>query len=183
MKKSDFIINTSLVPLDFIVLLLAGISAYYFRFSEYISGIRPVFYEMPFNDYLIIIIKVSFIAIVFFAFSGFYNMKDKKLSRELPRIITGVSTVVLLLILAIFLKRELFSSRFIIILAWVLSIVYLFLIRIIVLSIRNYFFKKKKGLTNIIILGKGIEKDFQNELLHQVKEISVTDIKNNKGGN
>ncbi len=159
MKKSDFIINTSLVPLDFIVLLLAGISAYYFRFSEYVSSIRPVFYEMPFNDYLIIIIKVSLIVIVFFAFSGFYNMKDKKLSRELPRIITGVSTVVLLLILAIFLKRELFSSRFIIILAWTLSIVYLFLIRVIVLSVRNYFFKKKKGLTNIIILGKEGAKD------------------------
>lgn len=154
MKKANFITNLVLVPLDFIVLMLAAISAYYFRFSDSITEIRPVFYEMHFPDYLAMIIKISIFAMIVFALSGFYTIKSKKISQELPKIITGVSTVIIFLILAIFFKRELFSSRFIIILAWGLAIVYLFILRLIVYQIRNYFLKKGKGLSKIVIIGE-----------------------------
>ena len=132
MKKADFITNIVLVPIDFVLLTLAGISAYYLRFSSSIVEIRPVFYEMLFSDYLTLVVRVAVFAILVFAVSGFYRMDNKKLARELPRIISGVSTVFVILILAIFMQRELFSSRFVIILAWVLAIAYLFISRIII---------------------------------------------------
>ncbi|RJQ34999.1 sugar transferase [Candidatus Parcubacteria bacterium] len=154
MKKADFISNIALVPLDFILLMTAAFSAYYLRFSEIVSGFRPVFYEMPVSDFFQLVVRVSFFAVLIFALSGFYTMHDKKLARELPKIITGVSTVVIFLILSIFWQRELFSSRFIIILSWALAIVYLFLARILVILVRNLFFKKGYGLAKIIILGE-----------------------------
>ena len=153
MKKADFITNIVLVPLDFILLALAGISAYYLRFSESVVEIRPVFYEMPFADYLALVVRVAVFAVIVFAITGFYKMDNKKLARELPRIISGVSTVFVILILAIFMQRELFSSRFVIILAWALSILYLFVIRIVIILIRHFFFKKGKGLATIVVLG------------------------------
>lgn len=153
MKRPNFITNIILVPLDFALVFLAAISAYYFRFSDSITQIRPVLYEMPFWDYITLVIKVAFFAVLIFAWSGFYTMKVRKLSGQLPQIITGVSTVVVFLILAIFLKRELFSSRFIIILAWALSIVYLFIIRVIILLIKNFFLKRGYGLSGAIVLG------------------------------
>lgn len=153
MRKPNFITNIILVPLDFCLVVLAAISAYYFRFSESISQIRPVFYELPFLDYISLVIKVALLASFIFALSGFYTMRAKKLSRQLPQIISGVSLVLVILILAIFLRRELFSSRFIIILAWCLAIIYLFTARIIILLVRNAFLRHGYGLSGVVILG------------------------------
>jgi exopolysaccharide biosynthesis polyprenyl glycosylphosphotransferase len=80
-------------------------------------------------------------------------MKTKKLARELPQIITGVSTLLIFIVLAIFWQRELFSSRFIIILSWALGIIYIFTSRIFVFAVRNLFLKKGKGLARVIVLG------------------------------
>lgn len=153
MKKANFIISIVLIPIDFALVLLAAISAYYFRFSGAIAQVRPVFFELPFSDYLPIILQVAFLSIVVFAAYGFYTMENKKLLKEFNRIISGVSMVAIFLIMAFFLQREIFSSRFIIILAWALTIIYLFLARVIVILIRNLFFKKGHGLSNLIIVG------------------------------
>lgn len=158
MKKADFITNIVLVPVDFLLVLLSAITAYFFRFSESISQLRPVFYEMPFSEYLALSLKVSFFAIIIFSFSGFYTMRSKKLAKEFPKILTGVSTLVIFLILAIFWQRELFSSRFIIITSWALAIVYLFVARIITFSVRNLFFRKGRGLSNLVVLGSSIDR-------------------------
>ncbi len=154
MKKSDFITNIILLPIDYLLLVLAAISAYYFRFSFFITQFRPIFYDMAFTNYFNLTLQVSLFGILVFIFSGFYDMKSKKLVREIPRIISGVSTLIVFLILAIFLERELFSSRFIIIFSWFFAIIYLILIRFLVYIIRNYFFKKGYGLSSLIILGK-----------------------------
>lgn len=154
MKKPDFITNIALVPIDFVLIMAAALTAYNLRFSQAVSEVRPVFYEMPFSSYMELVLKVALFAIIVFALSGFYSMHNKKLARELPKIITGVSTVVIFLVLAIFWQRELFSSRFIIIISWAVAIAYLFLARVIIILIRNYFFKKGRGLANIILLGK-----------------------------
>ncbi|PWB38950.1 MAG: hypothetical protein C3F02_00900 [Parcubacteria group bacterium] len=153
MKRPNFITNIILVPLDFCLIILAALSAYYFRFSDGITQIRPVLYGMPFVTYLSLVLKVALFAVFIFAWSGFYTMKARKLSGQFLMIISGVSTVVVFLILAIFLKRELFSSRFIIVLAWALCIIYLFLIRLIIRGIKNYFLRRGRGLAAAIILG------------------------------
>lgn len=157
MKKADFITNIALVPIDFAMVWLAAVSAYFLRFSDPVSQMYPVFYEMPWHDYLSLVLKVSLFAIIVFAFSGFYAIKSKKLAKEFPRIITGVSTVVIFLILAIFFQRELFSSRFIIVFAWAFAIIYLFVIRIIFSLVRNLFFKQGKGLARVVVIGEDRE--------------------------
>ena len=159
MKKPDFVISVLLVPADFLLVLLASLSAYYLRFSETVSSLRPVFYEMSFEKYFDISVSVAILAVVIFSLNGFYTMKSKKLVKEVPKVISGVSLVLVVLIMAIFFKRELFSSRFIIIFAWALSIVYLIVIRIIFLLIKNYFLKKGWGLSPVLVLGQASERD------------------------
>ena len=68
MKKADFIINIALVPIDFALIWLAGLTAYYIRFSDIVAQWRPVFYEMPLYEYYGLIFKVAILAIVIFAF-------------------------------------------------------------------------------------------------------------------
>jgi len=158
MKKADFIINIALVPIDFVLIILSALTAYALRFSEGVAQIRPVFYTMPSSSFFALVAKVAFFAIVVFALSGFYTMRSKKLAGEFTKIVTGVSTVVIFLILAIFWQRELFSSRFIIVSSWLLAIIYLFTARIILALIRNYYFKKGFGLAKVLVLGTSIER-------------------------
>jgi exopolysaccharide biosynthesis polyprenyl glycosylphosphotransferase len=168
MKKADIIINLILVPVDFILLWVASLSAYYVRFSETVASWRPVFYEMPFIDYLRLTWQVSLLGMLVFAVLGFYSMQDKKLVKELPKVFMGVSFLVVFLILAIFLQRELFSSRFIIILGWALGILYLSIGRVLIILIRNRFFQKGWGLARVIVLGPGPS-----------REVIVNEYKNN----
>ena len=153
MKKADIIINLILVPVDFILLWAASLSAYYLRFSDTVVSWRPVFFELPILDYLYLTLQVSILGMFIFAILGFYSMHNKKLVKELPKIFMGVSFLVVVLILSIFLQRELFSSRFIIILGWALAILYLFISRVLIVFVRNYFFQKGHGLSKVIILG------------------------------
>jgi hypothetical protein len=65
MKKADFILNIFLVPLDFGLVFLAGLSAYYFRFSEQISAIRPVVFDLSFEHYLQLSFNALFLSVLF----------------------------------------------------------------------------------------------------------------------
>jgi exopolysaccharide biosynthesis polyprenyl glycosylphosphotransferase len=168
MKKADIIINLILVPVDFILLWAASLSAYYLRFSDTVVSWRPVFFELPILDYLYLTLQVSILGMFIFAILGFYSMHNKKLVKELPKIFMGVSFLVVVLILSIFLQRELFSSRFIIILGWALAILYLFISRVLIVFVRNYFFQKGHGLSKVIILGPSA-----------ARQIIVDEYKNN----
>ena len=153
MKKADFILNIFLVPLDFCLVFLAAISAYYFRFSDPVNAIRPVAFDLSFEHYLQLSFNVSILSVLVFALVGFYAMRSKRLIKEVPRIFFGVSMVVVFLVLFIFLTRELFSSRFIILLAWALAILYLFIGRVIIFLLRDRFFSLGFGLSSIFVLG------------------------------
>ena len=65
MKKSELIFNVILLPLDFLLLIGAGVSAYYLRFAPAVSQWMPVYYPVPFNQYFksIIIIALYWVAV------------------------------------------------------------------------------------------------------------------------
>lgn len=171
MKKADFIINIALVPIDYLTVVLAAISAYYIRFSAGIIQIRPANFELVFSEYFHIILQIGMLATLVFALSGFYTMRSKKIASELPRVVSGVSTTVIFLILAIFFQRELFSSRFIIITAWVLAIIYLLLVRVAIILTKNYFLKKGRGLSPVIIIGQASDTDIIVEAYNKNKTL------------
>ncbi|MFA7702638.1 MAG: hypothetical protein WCX80_04270, partial [Patescibacteria group bacterium] len=70
MKKSEFIFSLLLVPLDYLMLFLAGVSAYYLRFSDLASGIRPVQFDFNITSYNLVVLIVAAIWIVIFALVG-----------------------------------------------------------------------------------------------------------------
>ncbi len=167
MKKIDFLSNLVILPIDYLLLFAAGMTAYHLRFSEFVASRFPVFYEIPLNTYSDGLWLVSFLGLIIFALNGFYSMHSKKLIKEIPRVFLGVSILVVFLILFIFLTRELFSSRFIIGFAWILAILYLVLARIILALLKNLFFNFGYGLSKIIIVG---DNNSRQEILHEYQE-------------
>ncbi|MCX6739973.1 MAG: sugar transferase [Candidatus Parcubacteria bacterium] len=152
-KKTALIFTIILLPLDFLMLIFASLTAYSLRVGSFVTEIRPVIYTLQFSEYLFYSILVSLIWLFIFAFAGLYKIERRKFNDEFVKIILACSTGILAIIVAIFLKRELFSSRFIILAAWGLSILYVTLGRLIISQIQKSLLKKGIGARKIVIIG------------------------------
>jgi len=154
MKKSELFFSFLLVPLDYLMLILAGVCAYYIRFAEFTKDIRPIIFELDFFDYLKAVVVIAFFNIIIFAFSGLYNIRHiDKVVREFYRVILACSTGFVLVVVLIFLRRELFDSRFIVLMAWILAILFISFSRVLVRFLQKYLFKYGIGVHKVVLVG------------------------------
>jgi len=154
MKQSELFFSFLLVPLDFLMIILAGISAYYLRFASVATEIRPVIFNLPFGDYFQILLLIALSWLIIFALAGLYNIKSsRRLTAEVYRVILACSTGLMLIVIMIFAFRELFSSRFIVLAGWLLAIVYISFARIIIRLVQRILLKYDIGVHKIVLVG------------------------------
>jgi len=154
MKRSELFFSFLLVPLDFLMIVLAGISAYYIRFSGYTTVIRPVVFNLQFSIYFQALLYVATAWVLIFALAGLYNIRSaRKMIAEFYRVVQACSTGLMFVVIMIFLRRELFESRFIVVAAWILAIIYITIARFIVRIVQRLLFKKGVGVHYIAIIG------------------------------
>ncbi|MFH1233602.1 MAG: sugar transferase [Patescibacteria group bacterium] len=154
MKRSELYFSFLLLPLDFFMIILAAISAYYLRFTAIATEIRPIIFNLPFAEYLQIVLLISAFWIIIFALAGLYGIRNaKSLAKEIYYVILACSTGLVLIVILIFFSRELFSSRFIVLAGWLLAIIYISLARIIIRFIQRKLFKFGIGVHKVVIVG------------------------------
>ena len=154
MKRNDLFFATFLVPTDYIMLILSGVFVYFLRFTAFTS-LRPVIYEIPFNEYFISVLLIALLWLGIFVLSGLYNLELKRrFSKEVPKIFLACSMGIMLIVAFIFFKGEYFSSRFIILAAWLVSIVFVSLGRALIHILELSAYKKGRNLEPILILGQ-----------------------------
>ncbi len=165
MKKSELVFSALLVPIDFLMLVSAGLTAYFLRFQA-LDDLRPVIYEIPFYWYLNILLIISFFWLIIFSLAGLYSIsRSRKIIDEFTKIFLACSTAIMLVIIFIFFQRELFSSRFIVLAVWFLSIFFIFLGRLIIREIKKLLYKKGFGVHKVVIIGdNNISKNIVKEL-------------------
>ncbi|MFA6391931.1 MAG: sugar transferase [Patescibacteria group bacterium] len=155
MNKSELSFSAILVPLDFVVIVLAGLASYGLRFGSFVSELRPVIYEMPLKEFIPILIFASLLWVIVFAFSGLYSIRStRKMVEEFTKIVLACSTAVLVIIIVIFFQRELFSSRFIVLTGWILTILFIGIERFIVRSIQRKLLKKGIGSHRVAVIAR-----------------------------
>ena len=156
MKKSELFFAAILVPADFLMIVFAAAVAFWLRFTPGIIEIKPVLFQFPFFSYLKIVAIVAPFFLLIFALQGLYSLKTTRTFwREFLQITFAISVGMTLVILAIFLQREWFSSRFIILSAWGLSIVFISLSRYAVnLTQKILLIYKGIGRHRLVLIGK-----------------------------
>ncbi|MDP3964841.1 MAG: sugar transferase [bacterium] len=155
MKRAELVFSAILVPVDYLMLVAAALAAYRLRFVE-IASLRPVVYELPFREYFSIIIIVGLLWLAVFALSGLYTIQStRRFLDEFIKITLACSTGVLLIIVLIFFQRELFSSRFIILAAWVLAVLFVTCGRLVVRSVQRSLFQRGFGVRQVMLIGSG----------------------------
>lgn len=152
MKRSDLFFAAILVPIDFVLLMAAGLTAYFLRFQA-LTDFQPVLFHIPFLLYLQYCLAVSIFALCVFVGNGLYSFGHYRIQNEIPKIFTACSTSIMLVIVFIFFIKELFSSRFIVLAAWILAIIFVSLGRLMVRLVRLLLFNSGLGVSFIAVIG------------------------------
>lgn len=154
------------------MLIIAGISTYFLR-TEMLSAFRPVLFEfnLPFYKYFYLVLFVSLVFVVSYAVSGLYSLKIRRgVFDELLKITVASSAGIMIVIIYIFLRQELFDSRFLVLGGWFFAIVSVFIGRLLVSLLQKYYVTRRNfGVHNVIIVG-------DDELAAVVTERVNTDL-------
>ncbi|MBI5071802.1 sugar transferase [Candidatus Falkowbacteria bacterium] len=154
LKKSELIFSAILVPLDFLMLVAAALAAYFLRFATF-AALRPIIYEMPFGEFLNIAAFTGLIWLLIFALSGLYTIGGtRRILDELAKIFLACSAGLAVIIVLIFFNRDLFSSRFIILAAWIFAIIFVSFGRLTTRFIQRALFRRGVGVHRVVIIGE-----------------------------
>lgn len=154
MKKVELFFTGILAPLDYLTLVAAGIVAYYSRFHPAFINIRPVTFDLTIERYTPIVLLVALVWIAVFALIGLYSTRRRRLVQEIGRIFLACTASMVVVFAILFFSRELFDSRFIIIAAWILAIVFVSVERLIVRGLQRGLLATGIGVHRIVLIGK-----------------------------
>ncbi|MDD4901892.1 MAG: sugar transferase [Patescibacteria group bacterium] len=154
MKRSELFFSSLLVPLDYLAIVAAGMTAYYLRYSDLFKSLRPVVFNLKFESYLNVVLLLAVFWLVIFALAGLYTIHSaRKLVNEVYRVVLACSTGLMLIVILIFVRRELFDSRFIVLAGWILAIIYVSLARTVVRGIQRILLSHGIGAKKVVIVG------------------------------
>jgi len=149
MKKSEIIFDCLLVPIDLLMIICAFIFAYFLRSYNYVLPVNL-------TDYLKWIVMVLPIWLIVFIIAGLYREDRRfKIVDQIYNIFAACSIGIMLTVVIIFMRREFFFSRLIIIYGWIFSGLFVFLGRLILEKIQQWLFKFGVGVYKVLIVGGG----------------------------
>lgn len=153
MKRSELAFTLLLVPLDFFSLLAAASAAFFLRFHPYFTAMRPVIFDLRYEQFLQIAIPVILIWIGVFAISGLYTTNRHRVASEIGKILLACSASMALVFAILFFSRELFESRFIAIAAWGFSFTFVAISRLIIRGLQRSIRRYGIGVHRIFVIG------------------------------
>ncbi|MCD6149863.1 sugar transferase [bacterium] len=156
MKKSELFFSAIQVPADFLMIILAAISAFIIRDIPQILALKAKLYTFPFESYIKIILIIAPFFILIYALEGLYDIRaTRKFWKDALKVFAATSIGLFIIIVAIFLKREWFSSRFIILSGWMLAVFYVVFARFILHHVQKWLLKNKGiGVHRVLLIGR-----------------------------
>lgn len=174
MKKSELVFTSILVPADFLMLALAGLTTYFLR-TSLLNEYRPVLFytELPFREYFLITVFISFFLLIVFALVGLYKIKAvRSLWQDFVKIVIAVSAGLIGVVFYIFIRREWFNSRFLILGGWLAAIVFVWFGRFLVSRLQKFFIRKYRfGANRVLVIGQDKVSQKIVERIRQMPEL------------
>src|SRR3989344_713511 len=194
-KKSELFFSVLSVPVDWLMVVVAGVVTYFLR-TRIVSAFRPVLFEfnLPFERYLLLVLGVAFLFILIFALAGLYRLQStRRAVEEFSRIVIASSATTMLLIVYIFLRQELFDSRFLVLGGWLMVIVFVSIGRALLNWLQNMLLRRYQfGAHRVLIIGAdetayklitGIKENiyFGYQIVKQLANPEISEIKSSIG--
>ena len=178
MKRLSNMLTVLQVPVDFFAIVGAGATAYLLRFTNWAQQIKPVEFDLTFDGFMSIMIWVALAWLIVFALSGLYRTDpNKKLATDLVRILFACSTGVAAVAVYILFTQQLFDSRFLIAVGWVLSVFYVGLGHMLMRGVKALLFRAGVGLRRVVIIGNDSVAKTIEQTMKQRKELGFKVVK------
>lgn len=154
MKRSEIFLMVLQVPVDFFMLMLAGASAYFLRFTDWAIALKPIQFDLTFSEFFVHVTWVSLAWIIIFAFAGLYSPNpNRKFTRILARVFFACSTGLALVAMYVMFTQQLFDSRFLVAAAWGFAVVYVILGRFIMRGFKSLMYRVGLGQRRVVVIG------------------------------
>ncbi|NTW14943.1 MAG: sugar transferase [Candidatus Moranbacteria bacterium] len=157
MKRSEIAFSAVQVPVDYLMIVLAGISVFLLRdlLPQISHLINPKVYSVSFERSISLMLMVGPIFLLTYAIEGLYVIRtSRSFWRESFQVFKATSLGIVIIIIAVFLQRDWFSSRFIIVVGWFAATVYVSLARFLLrLLQRHYLVAKGVGVYRVLLVG------------------------------
>ena len=138
MKRTELLLLMLQVPLDFLLLILASVSAYYLRFSAWAQDLKPILFDLSLIEFIQVATPVALAWVVIFALAGLYNTgSNRKLAGDLTRVVFAASTGFAAITIYVFFTLQKFDSRFLVLAGWILAMIYVCAGRILMNGLKN----------------------------------------------
>ncbi|MFA7314825.1 MAG: sugar transferase [Candidatus Magasanikbacteria bacterium] len=186
MKRSEILLMILQVPIDFLMLILAGFSAYLLRFSSWAIDLKPVIFDISMWQFLNIVGSFAIVWVFIFAILGLYSVNpNRRFAQDLLRVIFACFVGLCVIALYIMLTNKLFDSRFLVISSWVFAMIYVIFGRFLVRGLKALLYRLGIGLRRVVIIGsENISKIIVDTLGQNprlgYKIVQVYDTYNNK---
>ncbi len=159
MKKSELFFSAIQVPADAVAIFLAAITAFWIRELPIVLTVlhlKSLSGIVSFHAFLKIVVFSLPFFILIFATQGLYKIKaTRRFWKETLRVFSATTIALMIIVVAFFLKREWFSSRFIILLAWFLVVFYVAIARYLLQHIQKWLLKNKGiGIHRTLLIGR-----------------------------
>jgi exopolysaccharide biosynthesis polyprenyl glycosylphosphotransferase len=156
-ERSDIFYSLLLVPVDVLTLFLAGWLTWYLRFRTGFLGLPPAGVSVHFESYLLTSLWLIPLFVVFFGIARLYtDRRERRFLDELFRVILATSTGTLALIVVLFFRQEADTSRFVVLTAWIFSIVFVAVGRYILRQVEKIQLRHGRGVHRVIIIGENV---------------------------
>lgn len=173
MKRSELFFSALQVPVDFAMIVLAALTAFYIRnIPEFFVG-RPKLYNYPPDLYIKIVLIITPIFIIIYALQGLYTIKvTRKFWKESVNVFLATSIGLVVIIVVIFLQREWFSSRFVILTAWVIAVLYVIIARYLIQLVQKWLLRNRSvGVHRVLLIGRNGKMDYLSKLFKSNKNL------------
>lgn len=154
MKRFELAIALLLIPLDALMLALAAFAAYALRFEEVITQYRPVAFAIDTDALISTTTVLILVWLAIFAMSGLYTIRHpRRILTEIKRVFVASVLGFASITVFIFLRGELFNSRFIVLVAAVFAFVFVVGARLCVRLVKLMFYRRGIGTRRVILVG------------------------------
>ncbi len=120
-------------------------------FEGYVSRV----FNISFQNYLEFTLFVAPFFLLIMAFEGLYTMRaTRTFTKEAYGVARAVSLGLVVLVIAVFLNREWFSSRFVILVGWALTVAYIVVARYAIQRVQKWYLVNKGiGMHRVLLIG------------------------------
>ncbi len=151
-KRTDILFTWLAIVVDLATLFLAFITAYLLR-SE--TDLIQIVSLWPLDQYIKFVLLILPIWLIIFAIAGLYSTRSRRARwGEFTKVFMAISAGFMFFVAWVFLSRTFFFSRLIVIYAWILAILFVYLGRLIVNGIQRSLYRYKVGIRTVIIIGQ-----------------------------